>query len=80
VDRSLNQTLSRTIWTGFTTLMVLLVIYVFAGQTSTLHGFSFVLFFGILMGTYSSLMVACPILVMRREARRAPQMPGARKR
>jgi SecD/SecF fusion protein len=65
LNRSINQTLSRTIWTGFTTLMVLAILYIFGGATSTLHGFSFVLFFGIVMGTYSSLMVAVPGLVLR---------------
>jgi hypothetical protein len=71
VNRSVNQTLTRTIWTGFTTLMVLLVIYILGGRASTLHGFSFVLFFGILMGTFSSIFIALPILVLRDTISRA---------
>ena len=71
VNRSVNQTLTRTIWTGFTTLMVLLVIYVLGGKASTLHGFSFVLFFGILIGTFSSIFIALPILVLRDTISRA---------
>jgi preprotein translocase SecF subunit len=65
VNLSINQTLTRTIWTGFTTLMVLAVLYIFGGQASTLHGFSFVLFLGIVMGTLSSIFVALPLLVLR---------------
>ncbi len=71
VNRSVNQTLTRTIWTGFTTLMVLLIIYILGGKSSTLHGFSFVLFFGILMGTFSSIFIALPILVLRDTLSRA---------
>ena len=65
-NRAINQTLPRTVWTGFTTLLVLVVLYFFGGSTSTVHGFSFVLLFGILVGTYSSVVVAAPVLVLRR--------------
>jgi SecD/SecF fusion protein len=65
VNRSINQTLSRTIWTSLTTFVVVAVLYVRGGTASTLHGFSFVLTLGIIVGTYSSVAIASPILVQR---------------
>ena len=56
---SLNQTLSRTIMTGVTTLLVLLALFFLGGET--LHGFSLALILGILIGTYSSIYVASPV-------------------
>jgi len=65
VNRSINQTLSRTIWTSLTTLVVVAVLYFRGGTASTLHGFSFVLTFGVIVGTYSSMAIASPTLVLR---------------
>jgi preprotein translocase subunit SecF len=56
INRSLNETLSRTLMTGVTTLMVLVALYIFGGEV--LHGFSFTLIAGIVFGTYSSVYVA----------------------
>ena len=56
---ALNSTLSRTINTGGTTLVVLLCIFIFGGET--IRGFVFALLVGILAGTYSSLFIASPI-------------------
>ena len=70
-NRSINQTLTRTIWTSLTTLMVVAVLYTRGGTASTLHGFSFVLTLGVLVGTYSSIAIASPILVLRHYLRRA---------
>jgi len=56
VNESINQTLSRTIITGVTTLLVLLALFFFGGEL--IHGFSIALIVGILIGTYSSLYVA----------------------
>lgn len=56
---SLNQTLSRTIMTGVTTLMVLLALFIFGGET--LLGFSTALILGVLVGTYSSIYVASAV-------------------
>ncbi len=56
---SLNETLSRTIMTGVTTLLVLLALFFLGGEA--LHGFSLALILGILIGTYSSIYVASPI-------------------
>ena len=64
-NRSINQTLTRTIWTSLTTLVVVAVLYVLGGTASTIHGFAFVLTLGVLVGTYSSIAIASPILVLR---------------
>lgn len=61
VDISLNKTLSRTINTSFTTLLVLLAMFLFGGDN--LKGFMFSLIIGILVGTYSSIFIASPIVV-----------------
>lgn len=61
VNRSINQTLSRTVLTSGLTFLTVLSLYVFGGQV--LKGFSFALVIGILIGTYSSIAVAAPMLV-----------------
>src|SRR5437764_678406 len=61
VNRSINQTLSRTILTAGLTFLTVLALYLFGGEV--LHGFSFALVIGILIGTYSSIAIASPILV-----------------
>ena len=60
VDLALNSTLSRTLNTSLTTLVVLLAIFVFGGES--LRGFMFAMIVGILVGTYSSLFIATPIM------------------
>ena len=59
-DTSINQTLSRTLITSVTTLLALLSIYIFGGEI--LKGFSFAMIIGVIVGTYSSIFVAAPIL------------------
>jgi len=59
-DLSTNQTLSRTLITSVTTLLALLSIYIFGG--AILKGFSFAMIIGVIVGTYSSIFVAAPIL------------------
>jgi preprotein translocase subunit SecF len=61
VNRSINQTLSRTVLTSGLTFLTVLSLYVFGGEV--LRGFSFALVIGILIGTYSSIAVAAPMLV-----------------
>ncbi|MGB6192782.1 MAG: protein translocase subunit SecF [Terracidiphilus sp.] len=61
VNRSINQTLSRTVLTSGLTLLTVLSLFIFGGQV--LRGFSFALVIGILIGTYSSIAVAAPMLV-----------------
>ena len=59
---SINETLSRTIITSATTLLALLSIFIFGGEI--LKGFSFAMILGVIIGTYSSIYIANPILVM----------------
>jgi preprotein translocase subunit SecF len=61
VNRSINQTLSRTILTAGLTFLTVLALYLFGGEV--LKGFSLALVIGILIGTYSSIAIAAPILV-----------------
>ncbi len=60
IDLSINQTLSRTFITGITTVLVLVALYVLGGPV--LRGFSFAMLFGVIIGTYSSVFVAVPLL------------------
>ena len=62
IDQSLNETLSRTVVTSLTTLLALIALFVFGGEV--LRGFVSALIVGVLVGTYSSLFVASPILVL----------------
>ncbi|HYC97123.1 protein translocase subunit SecF [Brevundimonas sp.] len=62
IDLSINETLSRTIITGFTAVMVLAALAVLGGPT--LFGFSIALMFGIVVGTYSSIYVGAPIILL----------------
>ena len=67
VNRSINQTLSRTVLTSGLTFLTVLSLFVFGGPV--LRGFSFALVVGILIGTYSSIAVAAPMLVAWQEWR-----------
>ncbi len=60
LDRSLNDTLSRTLLTSITTLLALLTLFFFGGQV--IKGFSFAMIWGVVVGTYSSIWVAAPLL------------------
>ena len=79
VNRSINQTLSRTVLTSGLTFLTVLSLYLFGGEV--LHGFSFALVIGILIGTYSSIAVAAPMLVAYQNWRMAKTgtavVPGA---
>jgi preprotein translocase subunit SecF len=82
VNRSINQTLSRTILTAGLTFLTVLALYLFGGEV--LHGFSLALVIGILIGTYSSIAIAAPILVAYQDWRiekgkRPVAMPGRAK-
>ncbi|MFN3587845.1 MAG: protein translocase subunit SecDF [Spirosomataceae bacterium] len=68
INNALNTTLSRTAVTGVTTLLVLLILLVFGGET--IRGFIFAMFIGVIVGTYSSLFIAAPLVVdtMQRKA------------
>ncbi len=59
INRSVNETLSRTLMTSFATLLVVIAMFLWGG--STLHGFSLALLIGIFVGTYSSIFIAAPV-------------------
>jgi preprotein translocase subunit SecF len=61
LNRSINETLSRTILTSLTTLLVVVTLLVMGG--GIIHDFAFALFIGVVVGTYSSIFVASPILL-----------------
>ena len=61
IDNSVNQCLSRTLLTSLTTLIVVVVLYLWGG--AVIHGFAFALMVGVVVGTYSSIFIASPILV-----------------
>jgi SecD/SecF fusion protein len=64
LDISINQTLSRTLLTSATTLIAVVILFVFNyGSGSVLEGFAFALTFGVIVGTYSSIFVASPALI-----------------
>jgi preprotein translocase subunit SecF len=65
VNKSINQTLSRTVLTSGLTFLTVLALFLFGGEV--LRGFSFALVIGILIGTYSSIAVAAPMLVAYQE-------------
>jgi preprotein translocase subunit SecF len=81
VNRSINQTLSRTVLTSGLTFLTVLSLYIFGGPV--LKGFSFALVVGILIGTYSSIAVAAPMLVAWQEWRgkrgNATVLPAAKR-
>lgn len=75
VNQALNSTLSRTVNTAGTTLVVLLMIFIFGGEV--IRGFAFALTLGVIVGTLCSLMVASPIahdLILRSEKRKAAKI------
>jgi SecD/SecF fusion protein len=74
VDSALNQTLSRTLLTGVTTLIVIFIMYSIGGEG--LRGFSFCLFMGIVVGTYSSIFIASPMLVWLMDRKATPKARG----
>ena len=61
VNRSINQTLARTLMTSLTTLLVVLSLFLFGGEV--IHDFAFALIVGIVVGTYSSIYIASPVML-----------------
>jgi preprotein translocase subunit SecF len=61
VNRSINQTLSRTILTSGLTFLAVMSLFLFGGEV--IHGFAFTLVVGVIVGTYSSIFIASPIVV-----------------
>jgi preprotein translocase subunit SecF len=61
VNRSINETLSRTLLTSLTTMIVVLALFFLGGEV--IHDFAFALLVGVVVGTYSSIFVASPVLI-----------------
>lgn len=74
IDTSINETLSRTLVTSFTTLIVLMSLFVFGGEI--IHGFSIAMIVGIVIGTYSSIYVASSSLLVMGVTREALLPPA----
>jgi SecD/SecF fusion protein len=72
LDLSMNQMLSRTVMTSVTTLLALIGLYAFGGEV--IRSFTAAMIFGVLIGTYSSIFVAGPLLILFRM--RAPVAEG----
>ena len=73
VNISLNQTLSRTLITSFTTLLVLVTMLLVAGET--IRGFAFALTIGVVVGTYSSIYVASSAILYLKVTREDLMIP-----
>ena len=70
INLSINQTLRRTVLTSFLTLVVVVGLYLLGGEV--LRGFAFVLVAGVVIGTYSSIAIATPIVIWWRRLREKP--------
>ena len=62
LNLSINQTLSRTLMTSLTTLLALLALYIFGGEV--VRGFVSAMMWGVLIGTYSSIFIASPLIAL----------------
>ena len=74
INRSINETLSRTILTSGTTLLVVMALFIFGG--GVIHNFAFALLIGVLVGTYSSIFIASPLLIYWEEMKAAKKAAG----
>ena len=73
INQALNRTLSRTVVTSLTTLLVLVALYVFGGET--MRGFSMALMAGVVIGTYSSIYVASNVLMLMKVSKEDFMVP-----
>ena len=76
INDSVNQTLSRTLISNGTTFLTVLGLYLFGGEV--LRGFGFTMVVGIIVGTYSTIFIACPIVVWWESFRKRQRTPAAR--
>ena len=70
LDRSINETLARTMMTSLTTLLALVALVIFGGPV--IRGFTIAMIWGVMIGTYSTIYISTPVLVhlnLRRESR-----------
>ena len=82
LDRSINETLARTLMTSLTTLLALVALYFFGGEV--IRGFTVIMIWGVIVGTYSTIYIATPVLYylnlrLRRSRRRQGRSPPARR-
>ncbi|MGI9435345.1 MAG: protein translocase subunit SecF [Geminicoccaceae bacterium] len=77
LDRSLNDTLARTLMTSVTTLLALIALFVFGGLV--IRDFTFALIWGVLIGTYSSMFIASPLLLHLKLRAESVALPNAEK-
>jgi len=72
IDKSINQTLARTVLTSLTTLLTVVILFVFnVGSRNDLEGFAFAVIIGVIVGTYSSMFIASPSLLWLESRRQA---------
>ena len=72
IDRSINQTLARTLLTSLTTLLSVAILFAFnVGSRNDLEGFAYAVIIGVIVGTYSSMFVASPALLFLEQRRLA---------
>ncbi len=76
IDFSMNSVLPRTILTSVTTLLALIALYIFGGEV--LRGFTFTMIWGVLIGTYSSIFIAAPVLILLGSVRDNPAAEKAK--
>ena len=77
INNALNDTLSRTLITGMSTIFVIIILFTFGGET--IKGFTFAMLIGVLIGTYSSLCIGTPVLVdltARAEKKKKASVPA----
>jgi preprotein translocase subunit SecF len=74
IDHSINSVLPRTILTSLATMMALLALYVFGGEV--IRGFTFAMIWGVIVGTYSSIFIAAPVLILLGTKRELPAADG----
>jgi preprotein translocase SecF subunit len=75
IDRSVNETLARTVMTSLTTVLALVALVVFGGPV--VRGFTIAMIWGVVVGTYSSVYVASPMIIHLNLRREAPETPAA---
>jgi preprotein translocase SecF subunit len=74
IDFSINSVLPRTLLTSICTLIALLALYIFGGEV--IHGFAFAMIWGVIVGTYSSIFVAAPVLILTGSSRQVQGAPA----
>jgi preprotein translocase subunit SecF len=77
IDFSVNSVLPRTLLTSVSTMIALLSLYIFGGEV--IRGFTFAMIWGVVIGTYSSIFIAAPVIILlgtERDAKKAAEAAG----